>query len=54
MGLQVRLVVLQGMNLVPKDKNNLCDPYLVVSLGSKKINLRKQRQKTTAMVSILF
>ena len=46
--LLVRVAVLRGLNLVPKDKNNLCDPYLVCSLGSKKQSHRKEYQKTTA------
>jgi hypothetical protein len=46
--LLIRVAVLRGLNLVPKDKNNLCDPYLVASLGSKKQSHRNQYQKTTA------
>ncbi|KAJ6247531.1 c2 calcium-dependent membrane targeting [Anaeramoeba flamelloides] len=46
----VRVYVLRGMQLVPKDSNGLSDPYIVVSNGKKKeniINDRENYQKET-------
>eukprot|EP00808_Paulinella_micropora_P000520 g82182.t1 len=43
----VRLYVLKGMQLAPKDKGNSNDPYLVVKLGKKKISTREQHRNDT-------
>lgn len=41
----VRLYILRGSKLTPKDDNGSSDPYLVVSLGEKTYNLRKEYLK---------
>eukprot|EP00475_Leptophrys_vorax_P034620 TRINITY_DN5614_c0_g1_i3.p1 TRINITY_DN5614_c0_g1~~TRINITY_DN5614_c0_g1_i3.p1 ORF type:complete len:792 (+),score=243.32 TRINITY_DN5614_c0_g1_i3:253-2628(+) len=43
----VRLYVLQGKQLTPMDEGGTSDPYLVVSLGRQKINLRKNHLDNT-------
>jgi Ca2+-dependent lipid-binding protein len=34
--IHVRVYLIQGINLMPKDKNNLADPYVILELGPKK------------------
>ena len=36
MGLVLRVTVLKGRNLAPKDKRGTSDPYLVITLGDAK------------------
>ncbi|XP_025898332.1 fer-1-like protein 5 [Nothoprocta perdicaria] len=38
----VRLYVIRAFNLPPRDRNGLCDPYVRVSLGTKKAGDRDQ------------
>jgi hypothetical protein len=43
----VRLYVLQGKQLTPMDEGGASDPYLIVSLGKQKVNLRKNHLNDT-------
>ncbi|XP_010226496.1 PREDICTED: myoferlin-like [Tinamus guttatus] len=38
----VRLYIIRAFNLPPRDRNGLCDPYIRVSLGTKKAGDRDQ------------
>lgn len=44
---QVRLYILKAVNLQPKDRNGLSDPYLKVKLGTEKYSTRKDHLKKT-------
>lgn len=43
----VRVYVLRGFNMMPKDDNGLSDPYIRIKLGKSKVNDRDNHQKKT-------
>eukprot|EP00959_Pyramimonas_sp_CCMP1952_P281642 5887007-Pyramimonas_sp.AAC.2 len=44
----VRVYIIAGINLMPKDKNNLADPYLCVELaGIKKVDRESRIEEST-------
>ena len=51
--MNVRVYVINGINLMPKDKNNLADPYLCVELAGIKKGKREERiEESTQVVAL--
>ncbi|XP_061083381.1 myoferlin-like [Conger conger] len=43
----VRIYIIRGIDLQPKDNNGMCDPYIKISLGKKTIEDRDQYKPNT-------